>query len=83
MENAGAMGLTPMAQAPIMKLESRIASTKVVPSNVRLNFQKQDKITFLKNRELPLCIYMMDEQFLRNPEVSKFIKKLRVGQMHV
>jgi len=62
-----------------MILDSRITSIKVVPSNVRLNFQKRDKITFIKNRELPLCIYMMDERFLGTPEVSKLIKKLRGG----
>ena len=48
-------------------------------SNVRLNVQKQDKITFIKHREFPVCIYMMDQQFLRNPKVSKFIKELRGG----
>ena len=62
-----------------MILDSRITSIKVVPSNVRLDVQKQYKITFIKPRELPICIYMMDEQFLRKPEVSKLIKKLRGG----
>ena len=59
----------------------RIGSTKFVPSNVRLNVQKQDKITFIKPRELPVCIYMMDEQFLRNPKVRKLIKELRGGSL--
>jgi len=62
-----------------MRIDSRIRSTKFVPSNVRLDVQKQYKITFIKPRELPICIYMMDEQFLRKPEVSKLIKELRGG----
>ena len=81
MENADAMGLTPIPQAPIMRVDSRIGSTKVVSSKLRLNFQKQDKITFIKNRELPLPLWisMIDEEFLRNPEVSKIIIELRNG----
>jgi hypothetical protein len=39
-------------------------------SNVKLNFQKPDKIRFIKPGELPLCIHMMDEQFLRTPKIS-------------
>ena len=38
-----------------------------------------DKIRFIKPSELPLCVYMMDEQFLRTPKVSKLIKELRGG----
>lgn len=40
---------------------------------------KLDKITFIKSRELPICIYMMDERFLKTSETSKLIKKLRGG----
>ena len=56
MGNACAIGLTPIHQAPIMRSgsDSRIRSTRFVPSNVRLNVQKQDKITFIKNRQIPL-----------------------------
>lgn len=77
-ENVDAMGLTPMPQAPIMRLD---VSTKFVPSSVRLNTQKQDKITFIRSRELPVCIYMMDKKFLNTPEVSELIKKLRGGDL--
>lgn len=78
-ENVDAMGFTPMPRAAIMRLENQIVSTKFVPSNVRLNIQKQDKITFIRSRELPVCIYMMDKRFLNTPEVSKLIQKLRGG----
>jgi hypothetical protein len=40
-----------------------------------------DKIRFIKPSELPLCVYMMDEQFLRTPKVSKLIKELRGGSL--
>jgi hypothetical protein len=39
-ENVDAMGLTRMPQAPIMRLDNKIVSTKFVPSNVRLYIQK-------------------------------------------
>lgn len=69
MGNADAMGLTPIHQAPIMKSNSRIKSTKFVPSNVRLN------------SNLVNYVYMMDEHFIRTPEVSKLIKELRGGSL--
>jgi hypothetical protein len=83
METAYGMGLSPMPQfpIPIERSYNTMYSTKVVPSNVKLNFQKPDKIRFIKPRELPLCIYMMDEQFLRTPKISKLIKELRAGSL--
>ena len=78
-ENVDAMGLSPVPQAPIMRLENRIVSTKFVPSNVNLNIQKQDKISFIRPRELPICIYLMDDRFLSTTEVSSMIRKLRGG----
>lgn len=81
-EDADAMSLTPMSQAtmtPIMRINNRIRSTKVVRSNARLDLSKEDEIIFVKSRELPLCIYLMDDQFLVNPKVSKLIKKHRGG----
>jgi hypothetical protein len=83
METAYGIGLSPMSQTsiPIERSYSTIDSTKVVPSHVKLNFQKQDKIRFIKPREFPLCIYMIDEQFLRTPKISKLIKELRGGSL--
>ena len=40
---------------------------------------KLDKITFIKYRELPVCIYLMDERFLKTSEISKLINKIRGG----
>ena len=51
--------------------------TKVAPTVSA----KLDKITFIKSRELPICIYMMDERFIKTSEISKLIKKLRGGDL--
>ena len=40
---------------------------------------KLDKITFIKYRELPVCIYMMDERFLKTSGTIKLINKIRGG----
>ena len=40
-----------------------------------------DKIRFVKFSELPLWVYIMDEQVIRTPEVSKLIKELRDGSL--
>lgn len=50
---------------------------KVAP-RVSPNF---DKISFSKYRELPVCIYMMDERFLKTSEASKLINKIRGGNL--
>lgn len=42
---------------------------------------KLDKITFIKHRELPVCIYMMDERFLKTLETRKLIKEIRGGNL--
>ena len=46
METAHGMGLSPMPQTPIPidRSYSAIDSTKVVPSTVKLNFQKPDNL---------------------------------------
>ena len=48
---------------------------KVAPAVSR----KLDKITFIKSRELPLCIYAMEKDFIVRPEISKIIRELRAG----
>ena len=52
--------------------------------NVIMNFQKQPKIMMKSLSKpgqisLPISIYLMDERFLRTPEVNKLIKNLRGG----
>ena len=45
--------------------------------------QRLDKIRCVKLNELPLLVYMMDEHFIRTPEVSKLIKELRGGSLTI
>lgn len=78
-EATDAMGLVPMPQSGIVVRDNRIESVGV--SKVRLDAQKEFKITFIKPRDLPLCIYMMDNQFTGNPEISKLIKQIRGGAL--
>ena len=47
-----------------------------VPSTVSL---KLDKITFIEYIEVPACIFMMDERFLKTSGARKLIKKIRGG----
>lgn len=42
-----------------------------------------DKIRFVKPSELPLWVYIMDEQFIRTPEVSKLLKEIRGGSLTI
>jgi hypothetical protein len=42
---------------------------------------KLDKITFIKFRQLPVCIYMMDERFLKTSEATKLVNKIRGGSL--
>nr|YP_010283140.1 hypothetical protein MKU15_pgp051 [Nitzschia traheaformis]ULD15904.1 hypothetical protein [Nitzschia traheaformis] len=42
---------------------------------------KLDKITFIKYREVPMCIYMMDERFLKTSGTRKLINKIRGGSL--
>jgi hypothetical protein len=78
LESANAIGLSlPPSQIvrvhkPSYDYRSEIKIAKIVSP-------KLDKITFIKSRELPICIYMMDERFLKMSETSKLIKKLRGG----
>lgn len=80
MKPAEAIGMRIPANPQQTVVISREDSNKFIrPSNIDINFQKKDKITFIKHRDLPLCIYMMDQRFIRTPEVSKLIKELRGG----
>nr|WPV76468.1 hypothetical protein [Naviculales sp.] len=67
------------SQAPIMRLDPRNTYTNVGRSGISIYGRKQDKILFLRNRELPLFIYMIDERLIRNQEFSELIKELRGG----
>jgi len=59
---------------------SREDSNKFIrPSHIDINFQKKDKITFIKHRNMPFRISRMDQRFIRTPEVSELIKELHDG----
>lgn len=79
MQNVNPMGLSPLPQTPIMRLDTRNAYTNVGRSGISIHARKQDKVLFLRNRELLPFVYMIDEGFIRNQEVSKLIKQLRGG----
>jgi hypothetical protein len=77
LESAEAIGLS-MPPTPVVKVQPNYKDTyetKVAPTAS----PKLDKITFIKYRELPVCIYMMDERFLKTSETSKLINKIRGG----
>lgn len=83
MGNADAMGLTPMPQDHIMRLDTRNSDTNVGRSGIPIHVGKQDKVIFLINGELPAFIYLMDDRFLKNQEVIKVIKELRGGSWSI
>ena len=70
-----------MPPTPVVRVQPNYKNTykpKVAPTVS----PKLDKITFIKYRELPVCIYMMDERFLKTSEASKLINKIRGGGFH-
>ena len=67
-----------MPAAPVVRVQPNYKDTyemKVAPTVS----PKLDKITFIKSRELPVCIYMMDERFLKTSGTIKLINKIRGG----
>ncbi len=54
---------------------------QTVPQHAPIINPRLDKIRFVKPSKLPLWIYIMDEQFIRTPKVSKLIKELRGGSL--
>lgn len=69
-----------MPPGPVVRVQPNYKDTyemKVAPTVS----PKLDKITFIKFRELPVCIYMMDERFLKTSEASKLINKIRGGSL--
>ena len=77
-ESVSAIGL-PMPPTPVTRVHKPSydygSKIKVAPAVSR----KLDKITFIKYRELPLCIYAMDKDFIVKPEIRKIIRELRAG----
>jgi hypothetical protein len=75
---AEAIGVSPiLPSAP----EIHRPALQTVPQHAPIINPRLDKIRFVKPSELPLWIYIMDEQFIRTPKVSKLIKELRGGSL--
>ena len=81
MRNVGTIGLSVLPQAPIVILDTRNSYTNVGRSRISIHGRKQDKVLFLRNRDLPPFVYVVDERFIRNNEVRKLIKQLRGGSL--
>lgn len=77
------MGLSssPQPPIPIMRSYNFIDLINIVLTNLKLNFQKPEKVRFIHFRKLSECIYMMNKQFLRTPKVRKRIKELPGGSL--
>lgn len=76
---APAMGSS-IPPTPVVRVQPNYKHTyemKVAPTVS----PKLDKITFIKYRELPVCIYMMDERFLKTSGARKLINKIRGGSL--
>ena len=72
-----AIGLS-MPPGPVVRVQPNYKDTYEMEVAPTVS-PKLDKITFIKSRELPVCIYMMDERFLKTSEASKLINKIRGG----
>ncbi len=78
-QSVEAIGLS-LPPTPVVKVQPNYKDTyemKVAPTVS----PKLDKITFIKSRELPVSIYMMEERFLKTSEASKLINKIRGGSL--
>ena len=74
-----AVGLpTPVSSAPDIQRLYPPGQGSVL-STAPIIFPRVDKIRFRKVPELPLCIYVMDKNFLVRPEISKIIREMRGG----
>ena len=78
-KNVDTIRLSQLPQAPIVRLYTGNTYSNFGRRGISIHGQKQDKVLFLRNRDLLPFVSMMNERFLRNQEVSKLIKKLRGG----
>ena len=73
-----AIGVSPILHsAPEIHRPAR----QTVPQHAPIINPRLDKIRFVKPSELPLWIYIRDDQFLRTSKVSQIIKELRGGSL--
>ena len=81
-----AMGLTMPPSTvvrvqPYYQSDSQAQIEKLIPIKRDLIFYKSPKEIFFEKLPLPACIYiyLMDDKFVRHPEISSIIRELRGG----
>lgn len=77
LESVQAIGLS-VPPTQVVKFEPNYKHTDEIKVAPTIS-PKLDKITFIKYRELPVYIFMMNKRFLNTLEASKLIKTLRRG----
>ena len=79
-----AIGLT-MPPAPVVRVQpsyqydSKVQIANVIPRKKDLIVYKSPKEILFGELSLPTYIYLMDDKFLRRPEISSIIRELRGG----
>ena len=73
-QSAPAMGLS-IPAAPVVRIQPSYRHSSEMKTAPTVS-PKFDKITFIKYRELPVCMYIMDERFLKTSETRKLINKI-------
>ena len=88
-KSADAIGMSPPFQPRIVRIMSNQNTNRLIqPSKVKLDLEIKPKMMMpslsknVKNPvelSLPTYIYLMDNKFLRHPEISSIIRELRGG----
>ena len=88
-KSADAIGTSPPLQPRVVRIMSNQNTNRLIqPSQVKLDLEIKPKIIMpslsknVKNPgelSLPTYIYLMDDKFLRRPEISSIIRELRGG----
>ena len=83
-KSAQAIGTSPPLQPRVVRIMSNQNTNRLIqPSKVKLDLEIKPKIimpSLSKNvKTLPTYIYLMDDKFLRRPEISSIIRELRGG----
>nr|YP_010472364.1 hypothetical protein N4L43_pgp145 [Pleurosigma intermedium]UVG41975.1 hypothetical protein [Pleurosigma intermedium] len=83
-KSANAIGMSPPLQPRVVRIMSNQNTNRLIqPSKVKLDLEIKPKIimpSLSKNvKTLPTYIYLMDDKFLRRPEISSIILEMRGG----
>ena len=80
LESAEAIGLS-LPPSQIGRVHKTSYDYKAEIKIAKTISPKLYRITFIKSRELPFLVYMIDDRFIRTSEVSQLIKELRCGSL--